>query len=119
MDEKRKFKRVPASLSLEISTLFKQNHVKIENIDAPIQVVDISKGGIGFITESKLPLEFYFNACLQLGLEDAKLYCVLKIIRQEKLNETEYRYGSELIGLAPVLSYIFEDYERSLAEAEE
>lgn len=114
MIEKRKTKRLPASMTLEISSLFKQDEGKIENIDAPITVTDISKGGIGFISKSELPLDFYFNACIQLGqADDAKLYCVVKIIRKDKAEEGN-RYGCELVGLAPVLSYIFDDYEKSL-----
>ncbi len=101
-------------MTLEVSSLFKQDESKIENLDAPITVVDISKGGIGFEAESEMPEGYYFNACLQLGeSEDARLYCVVKIIRKEKL-EKGFRYGSELVGFAPILSYIFEDYEKSL-----
>ena len=80
MQEKRRDKRLPVcSMKLEISSLFKQDNQIIKNIDAPISVHDISKGGIGFITKSDLPLNFYFNACIQLGDADAKLYCVVKI----------------------------------------
>ena len=55
MIEMRREKRWPAKLQLEISNLFKQDHVEVENINAPIEVVDVSKAGIGFTTASKLP----------------------------------------------------------------
>ena len=48
MIEMRREKRWPAKLNLEISNLFKQDHVKVENINAPIEVIDVSKAGIGF-----------------------------------------------------------------------
>lgn len=117
MEEKRRDNRVPAELSLEISSLFKQDYVLIENIDAPIKVMNISKGGIGFVTESLLPIGFYFNACLQLGDKEAKLYCVVKIVRQEEDSETEFKYGCELVGMAPVLIDILEEYEKSIIES--
>ena len=43
MIEMRREKRWPAKLNLEISNLFKQDHVKVENINAPIEVIDVSK----------------------------------------------------------------------------
>jgi len=103
-------------LSLKISSLFMQDNIKVENIDAPINVINISKGGIGFITESVLPLNYYFNATINLGDEDASLYCVVKIIRTKELADGMHLYGCEMIGLAPVLSFIFDNYEKSLLE---
>ena len=117
MQEKRKFKRLPVEMKLEISSLFKQDNVLLSDIDAPIHVTDVSKGGIGFTSASNLPLGFYFNACIQLGeADDARLYCVVKIIRKESQPTGENAYGCELIGVAPVLAYIFEDYEKKLAD---
>lgn len=106
-------------LNLKISSLFMQDNVKVENIDAPINVINISKGGIAFISESVLPLDYYFNATLNLGDEDASLYCVVKIIRTKELADGMHLYGCEMIGLAPVLSFIFDNYEKTLLESNE
>lgn len=117
MQEKRKFKRLPVQMKLEISSLFKQDNIMLSDIDAPIQVSDISRGGIGFTSASNLPLGFYFNACIQMGeADDAKLYCVVKIIRKDAQADGMNSYGCELVGVAPVLSYIFEDYEKQFAD---
>ena len=77
MIEMRREKRWPAKLNLEISNLFKQDHVKVENINAPI---DVSKAGIGFRSASVLPMGYYFNARLTLAENDS-LNCVVRIIR--------------------------------------
>ena len=112
--EKRKFKRVKADLVLNVSSLFNQNNVKIKNIDSPITVTNLSKSGIGFESKSILPLDFYFNAALKLGSEQDVLYCVVKIIRCQPIEGTDrYSYGCEFIGMAPVLNYIFDDFEAS------
>jgi len=116
LEEKRRTNRMQVELSLKISSLFMQDNIKVENIDAPINVINISKGGIGFITESVLPLNYYFNATINLGDEDASLYCVVKIIRTKELADGMHLYGCEMIGLAPVLSFIFDNYEKSLLE---
>ena len=84
MIEMRREKRlVLAKLNLEISNLFKQDHVKVENINAPIEVIDVSKAGIGFRSASVLPMGYYFNARLTLAENDS-LNCVVRIIRQQK-----------------------------------
>ncbi len=115
MNEKRRDRRFPVKLELQVSSLFKQDNIKAENIDAPITVVDISKGGIGFHSKSSLPIGYYFNACLQLtDDENAKLYCVVKIIRSAELGQGITGYGCEFVGLAPVFSYIFENLEAGI-----
>ncbi|WP_034210574.1 PilZ domain-containing protein [Lachnospira multipara] len=110
--EKRRHRRVEADLKLVVSTLFKQNNVKIQNVDSPIRVINISKSGIGFESQSVFPIGFYFNAALRLGDEDSVLYCVVKIIRCQQLEDPDYySYGCEFVGMSSILDYIFEEYE--------
>lgn len=112
MVNKRRAKRVKVTLELTVSSLFDQDNDNI-NIDSPIMVKDISKYGLGFISKSILPINYYFNAALKLGSDESTLYCVVKIIRCEALEDDEYSYGCEFVGLAPVLDYIFEDLENN------
>ena len=109
MTEKRKSKRIDVDMTLKISDLFKQDNVKIENIGAPIKVTNISKSGIGFETNALLPVGYYFNTKLTLGNEQSVLYTVVQIVRVEAKDDTMY-YGSQFIGLSPILDIIFEDY---------
>lgn len=111
MEEKRRDKRMPIRLELSLSSLFKQDNVKAEVADAPIHVVDISRGGIGFESTSILPIGYYFNAKLELGEKDSVLYTVVKIIRSAEGEDGKINYGCEFVGLAPVLGYIFDEYE--------
>lgn len=116
MQEKRRSKRLKAHLELNISNLFKQDNVNIGALSSPITVVDVSKHGIGFKSKDIIPLDYYFNAALHLGNEQDCLYCVVKIIRCVPAENDEYLYGCEFIGMAPVLNYIFDNYEKSLNE---
>ena len=106
MQEKRRSKRFPAKLELEISQLFKQNNV-MADISAPIEVIDVSK--------SVLPLDYYFNAKLELGGPDKCIFCVVKIIRIDSDGEQNI-YGCEFVGMAPVFSYIFDEYAKGFEE---
>ena len=88
--EKRRFKRMKADLSLNVSSLFKQDNMEIKNLDSPIKVINISEGGIAFESKSMLPINFYFNAALNLGSETDTLYSVVKIIRSQPIEGTDF-----------------------------
>lgn len=110
--EKRRAKRVPVELKLEVSSLFKQDQERVENVNAPIEVINVSKAGIGFKTESVLPLGFYFNAALHLlDREDANFYCVVKIVREVAEQDGTREYGCEFVGFPSILEYIFDELE--------
>lgn len=110
MEEQRRNVRVPVKLDLEVSDIFKQDNVKVSNIHAPIEVVDISRNGIGFVAKSVLPVGFYFNARLELDKMKA-INCVVQIVRQRKSEDGIYHYGCEFIGMPAVFDYIFEEIE--------
>ena len=108
--EQRKERRLPARLTLEVSTLFKQDSVRVEDINAPIEVFDVSKAGIGFKTKSVLPVGYYFNARLELGAEGANLNCVVQIIRSQDNGDEGFIYGCIIVGEASVMDYVFKEY---------
>lgn len=111
-EEKRRHKRLDVDMVLNISTLFKQDNVSISNVDAPIHVENISKSGIGFVSANILPVGYYFNAKIRLGEEESTLYTVVRIIRSQCIEGSEEMYyGCEFIGLAPILDFIFDDFE--------
>ena len=112
MDEKRRSKRLDVNLNLDISSLFKQDNIRVDNIHAPIEVINISKDGIGFKSKSVLPVNYYFNAKLQLGDKDSTLYSVVKIVRQEPEEDGSFMYGAEFVGMPSVLNYIFDEFEK-------
>ena len=114
MEEKRKNKRLKIDLELSVSSLFKQDNVRVDVKDAPIIVTDISKGGIRFECNSVLPIGYYFNAKIEMGSKESVLYTVVKIIRSAEGEEGRIVYGCEFVGLAPVLGYIFDEYEEKI-----
>jgi hypothetical protein len=109
MEERRKYKRLPIKLIIDIDKLFRQDNEIISDINESIEVVDISKRGIGFLCKDELPLDYYFNAKIQFD-EVRFFYCVIKIIRKEKLEEG-YHFGCEFVGLAEFLSKKVDEYE--------
>lgn len=114
MEERRKAKRMPVTLTLEICNLYKQDNILVNDLHAPIEVINVSQTGIGFRTKSVLPTGYYFNANINLGTEDT-LHSVVQILRSQEDGD-HYIYGCEFIGMADVLSYVFDDYDKKLQE---
>lgn len=118
MQEKRRYKRLPIELQLEVSEVFKQDNDVIRDLNTAINVVDISKAGIGFTTSTYIPEGYYFNATIVLKTSEQKILTVVKILHREKVSDEDYRYGCEFIGLAGIFDSVFEDYEKALLENE-
>lgn len=109
--EKRRSKRIPIKMHLEVSSLFKQDNVYVKNINAPVEIVDISRNGIGFITKSVLPIGFYFNSRLEFENKKDCLNCVVQIVRRKQNDDGTTLYGCEFVGMSSVFDYIFDDIE--------
>ena len=98
MIEKRRSPRVPIRLTLSICDLYKQEVLGIHNLDAPINLTDISIHGLGFTSECILPLNYYFNAFFSAE-PDLSFTATLKILRCDVLDADHYFYGGEFINL--------------------
>lgn len=111
--ERRKYKRLPIELALEIDEVFKQDNVIIKNIGASISVFDVSKSGIGFISEAELPNGYYFRGMINFGKSDF-FRVVIQIVRCAQLEDKKKRYGAVFVGLAPFLADKVDKYEKGL-----
>ena len=118
MQEKRRYKRLPIQLNLEVSEVFKQDNNIISDLNAEIHVFDISQAGIGFTTSTFLPEGYYFNATIVLETSDQKILTVVKILNVTELEDGNYRYGCEFVGLAGIFNYLFDDYAHMIEEEE-
>lgn len=99
--------RYPTEIGIRIESLYKQDHVEIDDVNQDILVTDVSRTGVGFSSKHVLPLNYYFNA--RITFDDEKFfYSVLKIIRIEE--EDPFHYGCEFVGLADILSATVDEY---------
>ncbi|MCR5609354.1 MAG: PilZ domain-containing protein [Lachnospiraceae bacterium] len=113
-EEKRKFKRLPINLMLGVDKLYKQDSDEVDDVNADIKVIDISKSGLGFVSKAKLPVGQYFNSTIGLGSNDY-FRAVVKIVRESD-EDNAIRYGAEFVGLAPFLQKKVDDYELRLVK---
>lgn len=111
--ERRRYKRLPIELSLEVDEVFKQDNIIINNLGASIMVFDISKSGIGFVSAAKLPIGYYFRGTINFGNGDF-FRVVIQIVRSKDTDANRKVYGAEFVGLAPFLADKVDKYEKSL-----
>lgn len=109
--EKRHFKRIPVDIHLVIESLYKQDHELIERVNLDIEIVNVSKSGLGFLSTGEMPLGYYFNARITMD-EDKKFFSVIKIIRKQALEDGQILYGCEFVGLADILALSIDEYEK-------
>jgi c-di-GMP-binding flagellar brake protein YcgR len=113
ISDRRKYKRIMIDLHIEVDEVFKQDYEVIKNLNASVEVFDISKAGIGFVSEASLPLGYYFRARINLG--DGEFFiAVIRIVRAHLTEDNKMVYGAEFIGLAPFLADKVDNYESRL-----
>lgn len=111
--ERRRYKRLPIELCLEVDEIFKQDNVIIKNIGASISVFDISRSGIGFVSEASLPVGYYFRGMINFGNGDF-FRVVIQVVRTSAIDDKKKVYGAEFVGLAPFLADKVDKYEKNL-----
>ena len=111
--DRRRYKRLPIELYLDVDEIFKQDNVIIKNIGASISVFDISRNGIGFLSEADLPLGYYFRGTINFGNGDF-FRVVIQIVRMGGYDGKTKNYGAEFVGLAPFLADKVDRYEKTL-----
>ena len=115
MHEKRRYERLPIKLNLEVSNLFKQDTPPVQTAEhTEIEVFDISKAGIGFMSETELPVGYYFNARLEFETTDEIILSVVKILYVTPIGDCGYRYGCEFVSISPRVSKMLDDFEKQI-----
>ncbi len=115
--ERRKYKRLPIDLQLEVDEVFKQDNIVIKDLNASISVFDISRNGIGFISDASLPLGYYFRGHINMG--DGEFFNVVIQIVHAHIGENNKKiYGAEFVGLAPFLADKVDHYEIKILKKE-
>lgn len=104
MEERRKSKRTSMQSKLLIKRLDGD-----EKEDVAIDVVDISKSGIGFTCKEALTIGAVYESFLTIWTKEV-LHAFLRIVRIE-LNDKEFSYGAVFIGMPEMDSSRIEVYQ--------
>lgn len=98
MLEKRRSQRIPIDVHLHICDLYRQDVSGIHHLEVPLVLTHISEHGVGFISESILPPQCQFHACITLGTMPGFLV-TLNIINCSAADHSHYAYDCEFIEL--------------------
>lgn len=96
MEEKRRDRRLDLDVTLELSRIDDADGIttiKLVHVD----VVDLSRGGIGFKTKQELNVGSFYNTKLQIWTKDI-IEAIVKIVRCNKVGD-EYHYGATFVGM--------------------
>ncbi|MCI8772814.1 MAG: PilZ domain-containing protein [Lachnospiraceae bacterium] len=104
MEERRKYRRMELASHLVIKNL---NGTEKE---VPIEVVNVSKTGIGFICENELNSNTIYEAYLTIWMKE-NIHAFMEIVRIEKIDEKRYSYGAIFIGMSEMDSMRIEVFD--------
>ena len=110
MDERRKTKRSSLSSRLVIKRL---DGGEVEEVS--IEVIDVSKTGIGFTSTAALSISAVYEGYLTIWTKEV-LHAFIEVVRIEKKDDI-YEYGAIFIGMPEMESSRIEVYQ-SFNEAE-
>ena len=97
--ERRRASRVPINVTLSLNGISDENDAR-EQKDISVETVDISKGGIAFITKKTLKKGTFYNTSIQMPNHEI-LDVVIEIVRQQPDENGEIMYGSRFVGIGP------------------
>ena len=114
MQEKRKNNRLPIGIKLSVSNLYKENTNTIMDLSLPVEVVDISSKGIGFISQCVLPVGYFFIANIELAPDLPQIITDVRIIRSSAIDKETYHYGCEFVAISPNVEQMLSEFAQRL-----
>ncbi|MGN0384998.1 MAG: PilZ domain-containing protein [Lachnospiraceae bacterium] len=104
MEERRKSKRSELKSTITIKRLDQDTTEYIE-----IDIVDVSKSGVGFNCKEPLIIGAMYESDLRIWTQEI-LHAILEIVRIEKKGDM-YSYGATFVGMPAMDSFRIEAYQ--------
>ena len=104
MEERRKNKRLELTSTLTVKRLDGQTPEQIE-----IEILDVSKTGVGFKCSKALEIGAVYESNLRIWTQEV-LHAFLEIVRIEKKGQ-DFLYGAIFIGMPEMDSARIQTYE--------
>ena len=96
MEEKRRAQRLDLDVTIELSRIDSGNDLTTVKM-ARVDVVDLSRSGIGFTTKQELDIDSFYNTKIQIWTKDI-IEAIIKIVRCKKEDDL-YHYGATFVGM--------------------
>ncbi len=107
MEEKRNDRRMDLSAKLLIKNM---NDTDSQVEEASIEVLDVSKSGVGFICDTPLSIGAVYETQLKIWTDEV-IHAFLKVVRIEQTKDERYMCGTIFIGLPEMNAKRIEVYD--------
>lgn len=107
MEEKRNDRRMGLSAKLLIKNM---NDGEAQAEEVAIDVLDVSKSGVGFICDTPLEIGAVYETQLKIWTDEI-IHAFLKVVRIEQTKDEKYICGTIFIGLPEMNAKRIEVYE--------
>lgn len=97
-NEKRAARRMEIDVSIKLSELYNSESDVARKDELEVEVVNISKYGMAFITEENLNIDSFYDTKMVLWTKE-KIDTVIEIVRKEKIDDNHFFYGCKFIGM--------------------
>lgn len=104
MEERRKSKRTELKSKIVVKRLDSNTNEEVD-----IEIVDVSKSGVGFTCDVPLTIGAVYQSFLTIWTKEV-LHAVLEIVRIEKKGDT-FAYGATFVGMPEMDTARIEVYQ--------
>lgn len=116
MEEKRKSRRLDLDVTVELERIDNGEGVTTLRL-VHVDIVDLSRSGVGFRTKQQLAVGSFYNTKLQIWTKDI-IEVVMKVVRCNEEEDGYYHYGAIFVGMIDKDALKIDVY-RMLYESEE
>lgn len=116
MEEKRKAQRLDLDVAIELSRIDDDNDITTVKM-ARVDVVDLSRSGIGFSTKQELSIGSFYNTKIQIWTKDI-IEAIIKIVRCKE-EDDGYHYGATFVGMIDKDALKIDVYQMFFADQNE
>lgn len=102
MQERRKSNRMQIDVSIKLNSV-KNGEADIKRLktdEFTVEVVNLSKDGLGFLCDEKLELNTYYDTTIVLWTKET-FKSIIEIVRMENYGDGPTLYGCRFIGIMP------------------
>ncbi len=107
MEEKRRDRRMALSAKLFIKNM---NDDSVKEDEVEIEVLNVSKTGVGFICNIPLSIGAVYESHLKIWTDEV-IHAFLRVVRIEQTEEERYICGTTFMGLPEMNAKRIEIYE--------
>lgn len=97
-NEKRSAKRMEIDVRIRLSELYNSESDVSRKEELDVEVVNISKHGMAFISRENLNVNSFYDAKMVLWTKE-KVDSIIEIVRKEKIDDNQFLYGCKFIGM--------------------